>query len=265
MPDPIAPSRPDYGLDAPGVVRNLALASAAGLLLAVAIRVGVVPRVLHIPLGATTVDLELFGLGLGPGLACGAGAVAMWWSSRVGKLRARDQLLDAVPWRGDETVLDVGCGRGLMLVGAAKRLTTGRAIGVDLWRGEDLAGNDPRATQANAEAEGVSARVRIETADMRQLPLADASVDRVVSRAAIHNVPDAEGRRQAIREIARVLRPGGLALIDDIRHLGDYLDTFHEAGCSPVRRLDSAAGGLAWTMLSFGAMRPGAWLVRKGA
>jgi hypothetical protein len=35
-------------------------------------------------------------------------------SSRTGKLRERDRLLDALPWRGDERVLDVGCGRGLL-------------------------------------------------------------------------------------------------------------------------------------------------------
>ncbi|MFO1029660.1 MAG: class I SAM-dependent methyltransferase [Planctomycetota bacterium] len=265
MATPPIPSRPDYGLDAPGVVRNLALVAVVGLLLAAGIFVGFLPRVLHIPVGANSFDLELLGITLGPGLPCGVVAFAMWWGSRFGKLRARDQLLDAAPWRGDEVVLDVGCGAGLMLVGAAKRLRTGQAIGVDLWRSEDLAGNRPEAALANAQAEGVAERVRIETADMRQLPLADASVDRVVSRAAIHNLADAEGRAQAIREIARVLRPGGLAVVDDIRHIGDYLATFRAAGCTPVRRLDSAVASFAWTLMSFGAMRSGAWLVRKGA
>jgi cyclopropane fatty-acyl-phospholipid synthase-like methyltransferase len=45
--------------------------------------------------------------------------------------------------RGDETVLDVGYGRGLHLIGAAKRLTTGKAPGVDIWQAEDLSGNLP--------------------------------------------------------------------------------------------------------------------------
>jgi hypothetical protein len=49
-----------------------------------------------------------------------AGAQVLF--SKVGKLRERDRLLDSIPWRGDEAVLDVGCGRGLLLVGAAKRL-----------------------------------------------------------------------------------------------------------------------------------------------
>jgi len=76
----------DYGLDAPGVVRNLALVSAAGLILAVLIGLGIIPArvVWHIRPGAD-LGIGLLGLGLGPGLGCGAVAVAMMWSSRVGK------------------------------------------------------------------------------------------------------------------------------------------------------------------------------------
>jgi arsenite methyltransferase len=67
-------------------------------------------------------------------------------SSRAGKLKQRDPLLDQLPWRGDERVLDVGCGHGLLLIGAVKRLTTGRAVGLDLWRKQNQAGNNPAAT-----------------------------------------------------------------------------------------------------------------------
>lgn len=70
----------------------------------------------------------------------------MVWDCKVGKLRSRDRLLDGLALRGDETVLDVGCGRGLLLIGAAKRLTTGTAVGVDIWQTEDLSGNRPEAT-----------------------------------------------------------------------------------------------------------------------
>ena len=45
-------------------------------------------------------------------------SAVMVWSSRVGKLKLRDTLLDGLTWRGDENVLDVGCGRGLLLIGA---------------------------------------------------------------------------------------------------------------------------------------------------
>ena len=44
----------------------------------------------------------------------------MYQSSRVWKLQYRDRILESLTWRGDEKVLDAGCGRGLFLIGAAK-------------------------------------------------------------------------------------------------------------------------------------------------
>ena len=52
-----------------------------------------------------------------------------WWNTaKFAKLKLRESLLDLIPRRGDEIVLDVGCGRGLLLNGAARRLTTGGFI-----------------------------------------------------------------------------------------------------------------------------------------
>src|SRR5262249_37091118 len=136
-------------------------------------------------------------------------SAVMLWSSRSGKLVARDKLLDGLGLHGDETVLDVGCGHGLLLIGAAKRLPNGRAIGVDIWSQVDQGKNSKAATLANAAAEGVSDRVEVLDGDMRALPLPVASVDVVVASLAIHNIREREGRRQAIDEIARVLKPGG--------------------------------------------------------
>jgi SAM-dependent methyltransferase len=257
---------PDYGIDAPGVVRNLSLVAAAGLLLTILIIAGVVPRVVtsHLHSG-TDLQLGLLGLGIGPAIGCGFAAAAMVYDSKIGKLHRREWLLDSVPWTGAEQVLDVGCGRGLLLIGAAKRLRTGTAFGIDLWQAEDLAGNSAEATLANAEAEGVRDRVRVETADMRRLPFPSETFDRVVTRAAIHNVSDQSGRAHAIREIARVLRPGGLAVIDDIRHLAEYNAVFGQNGCVPVRRLDSRLASVCWSVVSFGALRPGTWLLQRKA
>ena len=96
--------RPDYGLDAPGVVRNLLFAGAVGLL-AVAARVA---GVWHERMRAAVVLMPLMFAGLAMGLT----GLLMVWHSRIGKVRERERHLDRLPWRGDETVLDVGCGRG---------------------------------------------------------------------------------------------------------------------------------------------------------
>jgi arsenite methyltransferase len=128
-------------------------------------------------------------------------------------------------------VLDVGCGHGLLLVGAAKHLSTGRAIGIDLWSTRDQADNSAAAALANADAEGVRDRVEVRDGDMRELPLADASVDVVVSSLAIHNLPTAADRERAIAEIARVLRPHGIVALIDIAHVGEYARALQAHGC----------------------------------
>src|SRR5262245_763165 len=73
-------------------------------------------------------------------------------STLRGKLVVWAELLDKLNLRGDERILDMGCGRGAVLLMAAQHLTTGRAVGVDLWRGVDQSGNSLEATQRNAIA-----------------------------------------------------------------------------------------------------------------
>ena len=197
--------RPDYGLDAPPVIRNLALAAIA------------------LAVGAQFLPDRLTWFAWGTGTLCGLEAAAMVWASRVGKIRQRERLLDRVHWPGVSRVLDVGCGRGLLAIGAARRLETdGMAVGVDLWQAADLAGNHPSAAAENARREAVSDRVRIVTGDMRALPLADRSVDAVLSSLAIHNVKGEADRARAIGEIARVLKPGGVVVIQDFQNVQRY-------------------------------------------
>jgi SAM-dependent methyltransferase len=261
-----APKAPDYGIDAPAVIRNLLIAGFAMLVVALLARLGVVPAFLSVNPSATlSIRFPLVGTGLGMGLGFTGGAAWIYLGSRYGKIAERNRLLDRIDWSGDERVLDVGCGRGLLLVGAAKRLKAGSAVGVDLWQAEDLSGNRADVPLENAALEGVGERVSVQTADMRQLPFPDASFDVVVSRAAIHNVYDKPGRRRAIAEIARVLKPGGRALINDIRHLDEYAASFAAAGWRDVRFLESRVVAALLAVVTMGALRPNTIVVRKGA
>ena len=96
-----------------------------------------------------------------------------------------------------------------MLLLAAGHLTSGTAVGVDLWRRTDQSGNSPEAARRNAEAEGVSGNVELSTGDMTALPFQDASFDLILSNLAVHNVKPKSQRRAVIAEAVRVLRPGG--------------------------------------------------------
>jgi arsenite methyltransferase len=83
-------------------------------------------------------------------LGIAASAALYIYATRVGKFEVWNQILDELRLQGDETVLDTGCGRGAVLMAAAKRLPRGRAIGVDLWQA-DQTDNSPSATLANAK------------------------------------------------------------------------------------------------------------------
>ena len=186
------------------------------------------------------VDYGIDGPGAVAGLAvlgglCLAAAGGMLWSSKVGKLRARDELMASIAWRGDEQVLDVGCGRGLLLIAAAKHLTTGRAIGVDVWHSVDQAGNRPQATWANARTEGVADRIDVREADARQLPFADGSFDVIVSSLVLHNIHGRAEREKALHEIARVLKPGGCVALLDVAHTREYAQVLQVQGLRDVR------------------------------
>src|SRR5438128_1585829 len=112
----------DYGIDAPPVIRNLFIASAIGFLTPVFFPL--------IKIGQINISTSGFVL---MGISCGLMAAWMLLYSLYGKLKHRDRILNMIDWKGSEMVLDIGTGRGLLMIGAAKRLTTGKSIGIDIW------------------------------------------------------------------------------------------------------------------------------------
>ena len=154
----------------------------------------------------------------------------------------RAEILDGLRLRGDETLLDLGCGRGAVLLTAAKLLPNGRAIGVDIWRA-DQTDNSAQNTLRNAELEGVADRVEVRTADITDLPFDDNSVDVIVSSLVVHNISNPAGRPKAISEAARVLRPCGRLVLADIWATRRHVRQLRELGWPDVRRR-----GLGWRM-----------------
>src|SRR5918912_3267695 len=153
--------RANYGIDAPRVVLRFLIMGALGVALGL---------VLMYPLRNVVL----------PGLASGLGNALVWMGgtflvvagvmvagSKFMKPRIAGKLIDTLALKGDEKVLDVGCGHGLTLITAARRLTTGQATGVDIWQKEDQAGNSREATLANVRLEGVADRVALKDGDAR--------------------------------------------------------------------------------------------------
>ncbi len=110
-----------------------------------------------------------------------------------------DQILD------DARVLDVGCGNGRFL---------------DAFQGRniDYTGLDVSSrmiAQAEARNKGVSIPHRFIVGDMLALPFPDASFNAVTEISALHHIPSDMLRSQAVREFARVLKPGGHLFLTD--------------------------------------------------
>jgi SAM-dependent methyltransferase len=219
---PMTRRKGDYGFDAPYLL------PIPVVLMAVNIANGIMSRSAW-PLVAAGLIMASMGCGL--------------YASRRGKFVVWAGLLDQLKLRGDERILDIGCGRGAVLLMAAQRLTTGRAVGIDLWHRRDQSGNSMEATLRNANAEGVADRVELHTGDMTALPFEDNTFDVVLSNVAFHNVKGRDGRAKAIEQAVRMLRPGGRLLIADIRGIGDY-----RAQLAKLNMIDIDIRKLGWRM-----------------
>ena len=152
-----------------------------------------------------------------------------------GKFKIWRTIISDLGLKGDERALDVGCGRGMVLITTAGSLPNGTSVGIELWRSRDQSGNDPEVTKANAALNDVGDRVEIKTEDMTELSFPDASFDVVTANVAIQNVKDRQLRKHTIDEILRVTKPGGRIRIVDMQYVNQYRDDLVAAGATDVK------------------------------
>ena len=231
---------PDYGLDSPYIVKSMY--SRAAWTFAFGFALWFMNRVEYPGPGARM----FFALALVAAAYAGAGW-HMTWSSRHGKLQLREKLVALLALNGDEKVLDAGCGLGLLSTAIAKQLKGGKVTAVDVWNPQALSGNSAEAALANARREGVADRVRFEDGDLRKLGYQAANFDVAVSGAMVHFFDEEPDRDQIVRELYRVVKPGGKLLIFDIAHVGRYAEVLRECGASEVNLTST---GFLWCRLT---------------
>jgi SAM-dependent methyltransferase len=121
--------------------------------------------------------------------------------------RIHEQLIDRAELRSGQRVLEIGCGTGNLLTALGRRRPDIEALGID---------PDPAALRrARRKAARAKLPIRYEQAFASGLPAPDGSFDRVLSSFMLHHLDDDEKMR-ALREVRRVLRPGGQFHVVDI-------------------------------------------------
>jgi arsenite methyltransferase len=228
----------NYGFDAPAIMRNLIIFGIILPLLGFSILYFTDNTILkYLSFLIIFVGVILLMLG-----------TSMYVYGIKGKFKMRDFVLNKIDWKGNESVLDIGTGRGVYMIGAAKYLTTGKSIGIDIWRTEDLSGNNVENALKNAELENVRNKIEIKNEDARKLSFQDNTFDVILSMWCIHNIDDKVEQAQACFEIARVLKPNGTALIGEFIPTHDYAKYFEKAGLKVLssRNYISTAYTLMW-------------------
>ena len=128
--------------------------------------------------------------------------------------RFKMKILDSVALSDGLVVADIGCGTGVFLKVAKQKHPRVTFMGLDPDR-QALAIAERRLAKANLDVE-------LTEAFAESLPLADGSVDMVFSTLAFHHMPD-EIKQKAIREIFRILKPGGFVVITDFGPSSKFL------------------------------------------
>ncbi len=150
--------------------------------------------------------------------------------AKFGKFKQRERILNAYTWRGDEKVLDIGCGLGLLLIGAAKKLTTGKAFGIDIWSVLDLSHNSFENAMQNAEIEKVKNKIEISSQNILKTNFADNTFNVIVSNLCLHNIYSKFGRETACKEIVRILKTGGTVILSDYKNNAQIAGFLLDAG-----------------------------------
>jgi len=198
-----APAKPHYGYYALPIITILsAIIVAVGILVAILVW--------------WVMGIILIGFGIYTILSYG---VSMFLMDQT----KASELPKIIEVRGDEKVLDVGCGLGKMTIGIAKVLKEGKVIGIDVWDKMEIMGNSPERAYENAKIEGVIDKVEFKYGDVLDIPFTDNYFDTVTAQSVLNNLHGEMSKSKALMEIHRVLQlRGKILILEPLRNLRGF-------------------------------------------
>ncbi|MHC1782364.1 MAG: class I SAM-dependent methyltransferase [Anaerolineaceae bacterium] len=137
--------------------------------------------------------------------------------------KIQDLVIQHIEWHGKGKVLDIGCGNGPLSIKLAQRFPEAEITGMDFW-GQNW-DYSIKMCEENARLSGVEDRVSFRKGSASSLPFEDACFDMIVSNLVFHEVKDVNDKRISIREAMRVLKPGGVFVLQDLFLLHPYYGT----------------------------------------
>ena len=215
----------NYGIDAPKVIRNLVGIGTLLLIIYVLLSFNLFPQISFLKPSF-----------LAPSICLLIAGFLMLAYSKLWKFKHRDRILKLHKWKGDEKVLDIGTGLGLLMIGAAKKLDSGKSYGIDIFNSYDLSDNTIEQTKNNVRLENVEDKTEIISENILKPNFDDNYFDVIVSNLCLHNIYNADERKQACKEIYRILKPGGEAIISDFKHTDEYKKLFESIGMAVQKK-----------------------------
>lgn len=160
----------------------------------------------------------------------------------LGVEASHQRLLEQAAIQPGYRLLEIGCGTGNLAILAKRLNPSADVLGID---------PDPKAlSRARKKVRQAGVQLEFCEAFTEELPLADGSIDKVLSAFMLHHIPP-NSRLAALSEVCRVLKPGGTLHLADFEH-GENPQSHHSPHASHQASTSRAQSGIAQLMLNAG-------------